>query len=95
MDEQDVLAMTPATIDLSYVDSGVRAQVLQRLADSGLSEHVFLKQFYRKFAQGRISLLDLLGPNAETLATMQELEEGRGVSSNATDALFAELHADN
>lgn len=95
MDVQDILAMTPATVGLSHVDSRVRAQFLQRLADSGLSEQVFVDHFYRQFAQIRISLFDLLGPNAETLAAMQELEEGRGVSSDVTDALFADLHADN
>lgn len=90
-----VSAMTPAAVDLSQVDSAVRAQVLERLSASGLSEQVFVCHFYRLFAQGQFSLLDLLGPNTATLAAMQELEEGRGVVSDSSDELFADLHADD
>ena len=84
--------MTPATVDLSQVDSTVRAQVLQTLSASGLSEQLFLGYLYRLFAQGQFSLLDLLGPTAESLAAIQELEEGRGVISASVDDLFADLH---
>ena len=84
---------TSAAVDLSHVDSAVRAQVLERLSASGLSEQVFVSHFYRLFAQGQFSLLDLLGPNTKTLAAMQELEDGGGVASNSTDELFADLHA--
>ena len=87
--------MTPATVDLSQVDSTVRAQVLQRLSASGLSEQMFVDHFYRLFAQGQFSLLDLLGPNAESQAAIQELEEGRGVVADSVDDLFADLHAIN
>ena len=89
----EVSAMTPATVDLSQVDSTVRAQVLQTLSATGLSEQLFLGDLYRLFAQGQFSLLDLLGPNAESLAAIQELEEGRGVVSASVDDLFADLHA--
>jgi antitoxin component of RelBE/YafQ-DinJ toxin-antitoxin module len=91
----EVSAMTPATVDLSQVDSTVRAQVLQTLSASGLSEQLFLGHLYRLFAQGQFGLLDLLGPNAETLAAIQELEEGRGVISASVDDLFADLHAND
>jgi hypothetical protein len=87
--------MTPATGDLGQVDSTVRSQVLQRLSASGLSEQMFVNHFYRLFAQGQFSLLDLLGPNAESQAAIQELEEGRGVVSASVDDLFADLHAIN
>ena len=87
--------MTPATVDLGQVDSTVRSQVLQRLSASGLSEQMFVNHFYRLFAQGQFSLLDLLGPNAESQAAIQELEEGRGVVSASVDDLFADLHAIN
>ena len=87
--------MTPATVDLSQVDSTVRAQVLQTLSASGLSEQLLLGYLYRLFAQGQFSLLDLLGPNAESLAAIQELEEGRGVISASVDDLFADLHAND
>jgi hypothetical protein len=87
--------MTPATVDLSQVDSTVRAQFLQRLSASGLSEQMFVGHFYRLFAQGQFSLLDLLGPNAESQAAIQELEEGRGVVADSVDDLFADLRAIN
>ena len=51
-----VSVMTPAAVDLSQVDSAVRAQVLERLSASGLSEQVFVGPFYRLFAQGQFSL---------------------------------------
>jgi len=54
---------------------------------------MFVGHFYRLFALGQFSLLDLLGPNAESLATLQELEEGRGFVSASVDDLFADLHA--
>ena len=38
----EVSAMTPSTVDLSQVDSTVRAQVLQTLSATGLSEQLFL-----------------------------------------------------
>jgi hypothetical protein len=87
--------MTPATVDIGQVDSTVRSQVLQRLSASGLSEQMFVNHFYRLFAQGQFSLLDLLGPNAESQAAIQELEEGRSVVSASVDDLFADLHAIN
>jgi len=87
--------MTPAIVDLSQVDSTVRAQVLQRLSASGLSEQMFVGHFYRLFAQGQFSLLDLLGPNAESQAAIQELEEGRGFVADSVDDLFADLRAIN
>lgn len=71
----------------------VRAQVLQSLSASGLLEQMFVGHFYRLFALGQFSLLDLLGPNVESLATLQELEEGRGFVSASVDDLFADLHA--
>ena len=87
--------MTPAIVDLSQVDSTVRAQVLQKLSASGLSEQMFVGHFYRLFAQGQFSLLDLLGPNAESLAAFQELEEGSGVVADSVDDFFADLRAIN
>lgn len=87
--------MTPATVDLAQVDSTIRAEVLQRLAASGLSEQAFVSQLYKSFVEGQFSLLDVLGPNADTLAAMKELEEGRGSSSKTVEELFADLHADD
>ena len=72
---------------------GLTRSVLARLSALGLSEQMFVGHFYRLFAQGQFSLLDLLGPNAESLAAIQELEEGRGVVSASVDDLFADLHA--
>jgi hypothetical protein len=95
MKAKKVSAMTPAIVDLSQVDSTVRAQVLQKLSASGLSEQMFVGHFYRLFAQGQFSLLDLLGPNAESQAAIQELEEGRGVVADSVDDLFADLRAIN
>jgi DNA-damage-inducible protein J len=95
MEVSEVLAMTSAPVDLSYVDHDVRAEVLQRLSASGLSEQVFVSHFYRLFAQGQLSLLDLLGPNAESRQAIQELEEGRGVACASADDLFADLHAND
>jgi len=87
--------MTPATVDLAQVDSTIRAQVLQRLAAYGLSEQAFVCQLYKSFVEGQFSLLDVLGPNADTLAAMKELEEGRGSSPKSVQGLFADLHADD
>jgi hypothetical protein len=56
---------------------------------------MFVGHFYRLFAQGQFSLLDLLGPNAESQAAIQELEEGRGVVADSVDDLFADLRAIN
>jgi DNA-damage-inducible protein J len=87
--------MTPATADLSQVDRSIRAEALHQLTTSGVSEQFFLNQVYRRLVEGQFSLLDLLGPNAETLAAIQELEEGSGTSHDSIDALFADLHADD
>ena len=95
MESWEVLAMTSVPVDLSYVDYDVRAEVLQRLSTAGLSEQVFVSHFYRLFAQGQLSLLDLLGPNAESRQAIQELEEGRGVPCASADDLLADLHAND
>lgn len=87
--------MTPAAVDLAQSDSTIRAEVLQRLSASGLSEQVFVSQVYKSFVEGQFSLLDVLGPNAETIATMNELDEGHGSSSKSVEELFAGLHADD
>ena len=95
MDFYEVEAITPATVDLTPVDTCIRAEVLQRLSASGLSEQAFVSQLYKSFVEGQFSLLDVLGPNAETLAAMKELEEGCGSSSKTVEELFADLHADD
>jgi hypothetical protein len=87
--------MTQATFDLNGLDSDIRAKVLRQLTASGLSEQVFVNQVYRALAGGQFSLLDLLGPNADTREAMQELAEGRGVTAENTEQLFADLHADD
>ncbi len=92
---QGGIGMTPATIDLNGLDSDIRANVLRQLTASGLSEQVFVNQVYHALAGGQFSLLDLLGPNAGTLEAMQELAEGRGVSVENIEQLFADLHADD
>ena len=68
--------MISATVDPSQVDNTVRALVLQRLSASGLSEQLFVDHFYRLFAQGQFNLLDIHGPNAQSLAAIHELEQG-------------------
>jgi len=92
---QEGIGMTPATIDLNGLDSDIRANVLRQLTASGLSEQVFVNQVYHALAGGQFSLLDLLGPNAGTLEAMQELTEGRGVTEENIEQLFADLHADD
>lgn len=87
--------MTPATVDLTQVDTSIRAEVLQRLAASGLSEQAFVSHLYKSFVEGQFSLLDVLGPNADTLAAMKELEQGGGSSPKTVEELFADLHADD
>jgi antitoxin component of RelBE/YafQ-DinJ toxin-antitoxin module len=87
--------MTPTTVDLTQVDTDIRAEVLQGLAASGLSEQAFVSHLYKSFVEGQFSLLDLLGPNAKTLAAIKELEERRGSPSNTVEELFADLHADD
>jgi hypothetical protein len=92
---QGDFSMTPATIDLNGLDSDIRANVLRQLTASGLSEQVFVNQVYHALAGGQFSLLDLLGPNADTLEAMQELAEGRGVTAETIEQLFVDLHADD
>lgn len=87
--------MTPATIDLNRLDRDIRAKVLRELSASGLSEQIFVNQVYHALAGGQYSLLDLLGPNADTSEAMKELAEGRGVTAGNIDQLFADLHADD
>jgi hypothetical protein len=87
--------MTPPTIDLNGLESDIRAKVLQELSASGLSEQLFVNQVYRALAGGQFSLLDLLGPNADTREAMRELAESRGVTAKNIEQLFADLHADD
>lgn len=54
-----------------------------------------MNQVYHALAGGQFSLLDLLGPNADTLEAMQELAEGRGVTAETIEQLFVDLHADD
>jgi len=87
--------MTPPTIDLNGLESDIRAKVLQELSASGLSEQLFVNQVYRALAGGQFSLLDLLGPNADTREAMRELAVSRGVTAKNIEQLFADLHADD
>jgi hypothetical protein len=59
--------MTPTTTYFTQAFTGIRAEVLQRLAASGLSEQAFVSHLYKSFVEGQFSLLDVLGPNADTL----------------------------
>ena len=87
--------MTPATIDISHLDTGIRAEVVRQLSASGLSEQAFVNYVYRGLVEGKFTLLDVLGPNVPTLEAMQELADGFGSSFETVDDLFADLHADD
>ena len=77
------------------VDEQVKAQAAETLATMGLSVSDAVRMMLVRVADDKAMPFDIRVPNAETIAAMRELDEGRGKCFNSIEALIADLNADD
>lgn len=73
------------------IDSDIKAQAESNLQKAGLTSSSFIRLMYYSVAKGDFPF-EIRIPNATTLRTFKELEEGGGKSFNSVEALMADLN---
>jgi len=77
------------------VNGEIKAQASAVLADMGLTISDAVRMLLTRVAKEKRMPLEILTPNAATLAAMQEAREGGLPRVRSIKALFEELHADD
>ena len=77
------------------VDEQVKAQAAETLAAMGLSISDAVRMLLVRVAAEKALPFEVRVPNTETLAAIQELEEGRGQCFDSVAALMADLNAED
>ncbi|MDL2268396.1 type II toxin-antitoxin system RelB/DinJ family antitoxin [Desulfosarcina sp. OttesenSCG-928-A07] len=77
------------------VDGEIKAQATAVLSGIGLTVSDAVRILLTKVAQERMMPLELLSPNATTLAAMKEASEGGLPRAHSVKELFEELNADD
>jgi DNA-damage-inducible protein J len=77
------------------VDEQVKAQAAETLASMGLSVSDAVRMMLVRVAAEKAMPFDVRVPNAETVAAMRELDEGRGKRFGSVEDLMADLNADD
>ncbi|GHV52727.1 DNA damage-inducible protein [Deltaproteobacteria bacterium] len=77
------------------VDGAIKAQATAALADIGLTVSDAVRILLTRVAREKMMPLELLTPNAETLAAMEEARTGSLPRVHSVKELFEELNADD
>lgn len=77
------------------VDGEIKAQATAALADMGLSVSDAVRILLTRVAKEKGMPLELMTPNAATLAAFKEAEEGILPRVSSVNALFEELNTDD
>lgn len=77
------------------VDGEIKAQATAALADMGLSVSDAVRILLTRVAKEKGMPLELMTPNAETLAAFEEARAGNLPRVSSVKALFDELHSDD
>jgi len=77
------------------IDEQVKAQASEALAAMGLSVSDAVRMMLVRVAAEKALPFDVRAPNAETVAAMRELDEGRGKRFGSVEDLMADLNADD
>lgn len=77
------------------IDGEIKAQATAALADMGLTVSDAVRILLTRVAREKMLPLELLTPNAETLAAMEEAKAGTLSGFNSVDTLMADLNADD
>jgi len=85
----------PQQLVQARVDGEIKAQAAAALADIGLTVSDAVRILLTKVAREKMMPLELLTPNATTLAAMEEAKEGNLPRFHTIEGLFEELNADD
>ena len=77
------------------VDGEIKAQASAALADMGLTVSDAVRILLTRVAREKMMPLELMTPNAATLAAMEEAREGNLPRVSSVKELFKELNADD
>ncbi len=76
------------------IDGEIKAQAAAALADIGLTISDAVRILLTRVAKEKMMPLELMTPNAATLAAMEEAREGKLPRVRSTKALFEALNED-
>ena len=85
----------PQQLVQARIDGEIKAQAAAALADVGLTVSDAVRILLTKVAREKMMPLELLTPNATTLAAMEEAKEGNLPCFHTIEELFEELNADD
>ena len=85
----------PQQLVQARVDGEIKAQAAAVLADVGLTVSDAVRILLTKVAREKMMPLELLTPNATTLAAMEEAKEGDLPRVHTVEELFEKLNADD
>ena len=85
----------PQQLVQARVDGKIKAQAAAALADVGLTVSDAVRILLTKVAREKMMPLELLTPNATTLAAMEEARGGNLPRAHTIEELFEELNADD
>jgi len=77
------------------IDEHIKKEASIVLASMGLTVSDAFRMMLTRIAKEKALPFEPLVPNAETIAAMKDARWGGLVSFNGTDALMADLHAEN
>jgi len=75
------------------IDRRIKKEAAHVLEGMGLSVSDAVRMLLMRIAREKAIPFDMRVPNAETVAAIDELESGKGVSSNSVEELMADLNA--
>jgi len=75
------------------IDRRIKKEAAHVLEGMGLSVSDAVRMLLMRIAREKAIPFDIRVPNAETVAAIDELESGKGVSSNSVEELMADLNA--
>jgi DNA-damage-inducible protein J len=77
------------------VDGAIKAQAAAALAEIGLTVSDAVRILLTRVAREKMMPLDLMTPNTETLAAMEEAKSGNLPRFDSIQALMDDLHAED
>ena len=75
------------------IDRRIKKEAAHVLEGMGLSVSDAVRMLLMRIAREKAIPFDIRVPNAQTVAAIDELESGKGVSSNSVEELMADLNA--
>ena len=87
--------MTANVLVQARIEEKIKREASLVLEAIGLTVSDAVRLLLTRIAREKVLPFEPLIPNAETIAAMKELKEGKGKKFKSIESLMADLHADN